>query len=171
MSISGKDKEGKSRQLMFEVLKTRHHTLMCLDTCLQLEQFSYRSERVNLVAEHSTFTKMKVLMEFGDVFSGVWCLPGEYHIDLDPAVPTVWGTKKHAAFEVLKTFISNDQLLAFYDVCKPIIIECDASTEKLKATLLQDGRRVASLSRSLTKSERNYIALELKCMAIVFADQ
>ena len=42
---------------------------------------------MNLVAEHSPLTKEKVLMEFGDVFSGVGCLPGEYQIDLDPAVP------------------------------------------------------------------------------------
>ena len=82
-----KDKEGKSKQLGFEVLKTRHHTLISLDTCLQLELLSYRVEKVNLVAEHSPLTKEKVLMEFGDVFSGVGCLPGEYQIDLDPAVP------------------------------------------------------------------------------------
>ena len=36
-----KDREGKSRQLVFEVLKTRHHTLLSLDTCLQLELISY----------------------------------------------------------------------------------------------------------------------------------
>ena len=79
-----KDKEGKRKQL---VLKTRHHTFISLDTCLQLELLSYRLEKVNLVAEHSPLTKEKVLMEFGDVFSGVGCLPGEYQIDLDPAVP------------------------------------------------------------------------------------
>ena len=72
---------------MFEVLKTRHHALLSLDTCLQLELISYRSERVNLVSEHSILTMETVLFEFGDVFSGVGCLPEEYHIDLDPAVP------------------------------------------------------------------------------------
>ena len=83
----------------------------------------------------------------------------------------VWGTKEHAAFEELKTLISNDQLLAFYDIRKPIVIQCDASTEGLGATLLQDGRPIASVSRSLTKSEKNYVALELECLAIVFACQ
>ena len=82
-----KDREGKSRQLVFEVLKTRHHTLLSLDTYLQLELISYRSERVNLVSSNSILTRETVLLEFGDVFSGVGYLPGEYHIDLDPALP------------------------------------------------------------------------------------
>ena len=43
----------------------------------------------------------------------------------------------------------------------------DESTGGLGATLLQDGRPVASVSRYLTKSERkkNYVALELECLA------
>ena len=44
---------------------------------------------MNLVAEHSILTLGTVLLEFGDVFSGVGCLPGEYHIDLDLAVPSM----------------------------------------------------------------------------------
>ena len=66
--------------------------------------------------------------------------------------------------------ISQEQLLTFYDVHKPVIIQCDASTEGLGATLLQ-GRLVVSVSRSLTKSERNYVALELECLAMVLACQ
>ncbi|KAL5499943.1 hypothetical protein EMCRGX_G011418 [Ephydatia muelleri] len=52
-----------------------------------------------------------------------------------------------------------------------VIIQCDVSTVGLGATLLQDGRPVASASRSLTKSEKNYLALELECLTIVFACQ
>ena len=59
---------------MFEVLKTRHHTLLSLDTCLQLELLSYRSERVNLVAENIILTKEEVLSEFGNVFIALGCL-------------------------------------------------------------------------------------------------
>ena len=61
--------------------------------------------------------------------------------------------------------------MTFYDVQKPVVIQCDASTTGLGATLLQDGRPVISASRTLTCSEQNYAALELECLAVVFACQ
>ena len=43
------------------------------------------------------------------------------------------------------------------------------TVEGVGATLLQEGRPVVSVSRSLTKAEKSYVALELECLAIVFA--
>ena len=80
-----------------------------------------------------------------------------------------WGQTEQVAFDLLKSIIGQDQLLTFYDVNKPVVIQCDASGEGLGATLLQDGKPVASASRSLTSSEKNYVAIELECLAIVFA--
>ena len=82
-----------------------------------------------------------------------------------------WGAEEKSAFEKLKEFISDQQRLAFYDVRKPVVIQCDASTVGLGAVLMQEGQPVASVSRSLSKSEKNYVAIELECLAIVFACQ
>ena len=68
-----------------------------------------------------------------------------------------WTEAEKSAFRNLKDTISQEQLLTFYDVCKPVVIHCDASTEGLGVTLLQEGCPVVSVSRSLTKSERNYM--------------
>ena len=80
-----------------------------------------------------------------------------------------WGDTEQKAFVDLKTLISEDQLLNFFDVTKPVVIQCNASTEGLGATLMQGGRPVLSASRSLTKTEKNDVAIELECLAIVFA--
>ena len=82
-----------------------------------------------------------------------------------------WGDSEEAAFKQIKSLMCSEKVLAYYDGSKPIVIQCDASTQGLGATLLQDGRPVASASRSLTKSEKNYVAMELECLAMVFACQ
>ncbi|KAL5518298.1 hypothetical protein EMCRGX_G004004 [Ephydatia muelleri] len=46
-------------------------------------------------------------------------------------VEFAWGPDEQAAFSNIKDPISSDQLLAFYDVKKPVVIQCDASTEGL----------------------------------------
>ena len=76
-----------------------------------------------------------------------------------------WGSEEQSALERLKDMVCKDQILAFYDVNKPVVIQYRG----MRATLLQGGRPVALMSRSLTKAEKNYVALELECLAIVFA--
>ena len=57
-----------------------------------------------------------------------------------------WGASEQTAFNKVKELISEDQLLAFYDVTKPVVIQCDASGEGLGATLLQEGQPVTCWS-------------------------
>ena len=83
----------------------------------------------------------------------------------------VWGKVEQEHFEQIKALISKDQLLHFYNVKKPTTIQCDASTKGLGATLLQEGHPIISVSRSLTRAEKNYVVLELECLTIVFACQ
>jgi len=80
-----------------------------------------------------------------------------------------WGPSQQQAFLQIKDIASAEHSLAYYDVNKPIVVQCDASTRGLGATLLQDEKPVAYASRSLTKSEQNYAPIELECLAIVFA--
>ena len=80
-----------------------------------------------------------------------------------------WGKEEEVTFRTVKSMLCSEDVLAYFDAQKEIVIQCDASTKGLGATLLQNGRPVASTSRALTKSEKNYVAIELECLAIVFA--
>ena len=82
-----------------------------------------------------------------------------------------WVVEEKSAFKKLKELLSVQQRLAFFDVRKPVVIQCNASTVGLGAVLMQEWRPVALVSRSLSKSEKNYVAIELERLTIVFACQ
>lgn len=46
-----------------------------------------------------------------------------------------------------------------YDIKKSAVIQCNASSEGLGATLLQEGKPVV-------QSSENYVALELECLVV-----
>ena len=71
-----------------------------------------------------------------------------------------------ADFDVLKLAIAKASLQAIDDD-KPFVVECDASEVAISATLNQGGRPVAFFSRTLSKSELRYPAVEKEAMSIV----
>ena len=60
-------------------------------------------------------------------------------------------------------------MLAYYDVNKPIIFQCDASQAGLGACLAQENKSVAFASRSLFPAKINYAQIEKELLLIVFA--
>ena len=81
----------------------------------------------------------------------------------------VWDSVQDKAFEELKSMCCKTPVLAFYDVSKPVRIQCDASSYALGAVILQEGRPVAYTSRGLTDTERRYAQIEKETLAIVHA--
>ena len=69
----------------------------------------------------------------------------------------------------MKKALTSTPVLQYYDVKKPVCIQCDASDGGLGAGLLQDGLPVVYASRALTATERNYAQIEKELLAIVFA--
>ena len=72
------------------------------------------------------------------------------------------------AFEKLKDLLGEATLTSISD-CVPFIVECDASDIAISATLNQNGKPVAFLSRMLNKSEVRYPAVEKEATAIIEA--
>ncbi|CAB4017096.1 Transposon Ty3-G Gag-Pol poly, partial [Paramuricea clavata] len=80
-----------------------------------------------------------------------------------------WLTAHEEAVVRIQRMISTVPVLAYYDVTKPVTIQCDASQTGLGAALLQDGHPIAYSSRALTATERNYAQIEKELLAIVYA--
>lgn len=82
-------------------------------------------------------------------------------------VDWIWTNKEEEEFQRVKMKITQAPVLAYYDVTKPVTIQCDASESGIGAALLQDGRPVTYSSRSMTKTEQRYAQIEKEMLAIV----
>ena len=71
-------------------------------------------------------------------------------------VPYIWEEKHQAAFERIKTLISEAPTLHYYDPEKELTLQCDASKGGLGAVITQEGAPIAYASRALTPTEENY---------------
>ena len=69
----------------------------------------------------------------------------------------------------IKQSIATATQLVHYDPSKPAVIETDASIKGLGAVLLQEGRPVRFLSKSLTATEAGYSNIERELLAVLFA--
>ena len=88
---------------------------------------------------------------------------------MDKDTEWCWLHIHQEAFDRMKKALVSTPVLQYYDVKKPVSIQCDASDGGLGAGLLQDGLPVVYASRALTATERNYAQIEKELLAIVFA--
>ena len=85
-----------------------------------------------------------------------------------------WGPEQTRAFKNIKQAITSDTVMMHPDVTKPFIIHVDGSYKGLGATLNQKDdngnvRPVWYASRAPTKTEQNYDARELECLALLWS--
>ena len=84
-----------------------------------------------------------------------------------------WSEEEQKSFEAAKSLVSNRQILAHYDMLKPLKLYCDASPKGVGACLahvMPNGieQPVAYASRSLREAEKNYAQIEREALSIVF---
>lgn len=84
-------------------------------------------------------------------------------------VKYMWTNDMQAEFDSIKVSISQVTTLTHFDATKPVVIETDASLKGLGVVLLQEGRPVKFLSKSLTRTESEYSNIERELLAILFA--
>lgn len=82
-----------------------------------------------------------------------------------------WTKVKDVSFKHIKTMITEAPVLAYYNPKLPLTLSVDASSKRLRATILQQGRPIAYASRALTSSRRNYTQIEKETLTVVFGCQ
>lgn len=80
-----------------------------------------------------------------------------------------WSQAEEEEFVTMKSIVADVKKLKYFDVNKPVVIECDASGFGLGAALFQDDNVIAYASRTLKPAEKNYAQIEKECLAVVFA--
>lgn len=78
------------------------------------------------------------------------------------------------AYELLKTEITSEKVLAHFDPKKPIVLTtdaCDTAVAGICSHKFSDGtlRPIAFVSRALSAAERNYSTIQKEALAIVFS--
>jgi len=80
-----------------------------------------------------------------------------------------WDYLQKESFKKIKQFVSQAPVLQYYDVTKPVTIQCDVNGKGLGAVLLQDNKPVCYAYRALTDTETRYAPIESEMLAVVFA--
>ena len=81
----------------------------------------------------------------------------------------IWTSDMQKDFNSIKHDIASATKLIHYNPNRPAIIETDASLKGLGAVLIQDGKPVRFLSKSLTRTETDYANIERELLAVLFA--
>ena len=84
-------------------------------------------------------------------------------------VPFNWGPEYQESFTMLKKELVRAPVLAYYNPQKETILQTDASTKGLGACLLQDEKPIYFTSKTLTKMQRGYMAIEIESLAVAWA--
>ena len=80
-----------------------------------------------------------------------------------------WDKQHDDALNKIKSVLTMEPVLSFYDVNDDVTIQTDASQNGLGSCLIQHNKPVAYASRALTAAEKNYAQIEKELLAFLFA--
>lgn len=144
---------GETFTLVFDILPSAPWPVIDGDTCvdkgwitLNLLKAVCSVEQVNSSIEKPELHQDKIIAAYQDVFSGLGCLPGKYHIDIDPEVvpvqeaPRRFSVVKKPVMKKLLAELETDGIIT--KVTKPtpwisswILVEKDKKPGKVRGCL------------------------------------
>ncbi len=79
-----------------------------------------------------------------------------------------WGPEYQQSFDKIKSLVSDNMLLAYYDRKQPVTLQCDYSENGIGVALVQNGRPVQFASKALVEAERDYAPIEGEMLGVVY---
>ena len=135
-------------------------------------------DKIKPIAEYPAPTNLRQLRRFLGMMG--WYsrfIPhfADYRAPLNQLTPKGvkwhWDTAQQEAFETLKLALTQAPVLARPDFTRLFCLQTDASDIAIAAVLTQDfdgeEHRIYYVSRTLTKTERNYTVTERECLAVL----
>lgn len=104
----------------------------------------------------------KFIQKLSDIDELLRCL-------LKDGVDFRWEYEQDSSFQQLKHLCSMPPELTYYDVNKPVEIDCHSSKYDLGAVRIQESRIVAYASSSLADTETPYAKIEKEMLSVVFS--
>ena len=84
--------------------------------------------------------------------------------------PWIWSQSYEEAFRTLQEKLCDETLISYYDPCKAVMVQVDASPVELGAVLNQDDDKVLCYgSHALTHVESRYSQTEREALGVVWA--
>jgi len=83
--------------------------------------------------------------------------------------PWISGREQAKAFSDVQKLVTQASVLMYFDVNKPITVQCDSGEKGMGGVLLQDGRPVVYASWALWDTETKYVQIEKEMLAIVWS--
>lgn len=80
-----------------------------------------------------------------------------------------WDSSHKEAFDAIREELTRTPVLMFFNPKVEHVIQTDASMKGLGAVLLQEGRPVVYVSRTLIPAEEHYSNIERELLGVVFA--
>ena len=79
-----------------------------------------------------------------------------------------WSPSHTKVFNTTISLIAAQTTPAYYDQKQPVILQVDALTKGLGATLVQNGRPIAFASKALTPAETRFANIERELLAVMY---
>ena len=79
-----------------------------------------------------------------------------------------WSSSQRKVFNTTILLIAAQTTLAYYYQKQPVILQVDALTKGLGATLVQNSRPIAFAAKALTPAETRYANIERELLAVMF---